>query len=268
MKMGNKISDWKKVNWKSASEELKTLQAKLFEALKRGASKSEVLRIHNEMLRSFSVVAMAVRKVTSNKGRRTRGIDNILWERDEQKYNAILALKSIKWNEYKADPIRRVWIPKPGKTGEKRPLGIPTMKDRAAQTLWNFILDVHQEMNANPRSFGFRIGRSPKQAINYAWTLTSGAGKREILKVDIRKAYDTVNHKWIVENVPINSHVLKQWIKAGIIENGKLEKPEIGVPQGGAISPTIFNCYEWDRSRNSKNQRLIPDTICRRPDNI
>lgn len=238
---GNKISDWKRVNWKSANGELKSLQAKLFEALKRGASKSEVLRIHNEILRSFSVVAVAVRKVTSNKGRRTRGIDKVLWERDEQKYNAILALKSIKWNEYKADPIRRVWIPKPGKTGEKRPLGIPTMTDRAAQTLWNFILDVHQEMNANPRSFGFRIGRSPKQAINYAWTLTSGAGKRQILKVDIRKAYDTVNHKWVVENVPMNRHVLEQWIKAGIIDKGKLEKPEMGVPQGGAISPTIFN---------------------------
>jgi RNA-directed DNA polymerase len=238
---GLKISDWKMIDWRKASAELKRLQAKLYEALKNNVNMSEIQRIHNEILTSFGARALAVRRVTSNKGGKTSGIDKVLWTRDEQKYTAIMKLGNQNWSKYKASPVKRVWIPKAGNTSEKRPLGIPTIKDRVAQTIWNFILDVHQEHNANPRSFGFRIGRSAKQAITYAWILTSGAGKRELLKIDIRKAYDRVNHTWLLNNVPMHKSVLREWIKTGIIDNKTIELPEMGVPQGGPISPTIFN---------------------------
>merc|ERR1712224_274376 len=121
-----------------------------------------------------------------------------------------------------------------------RPLGISTIYDRTVQTLFNFIVDVHQEHSADVRSFGFRIGRSAKQAISYAWLLASGK-KRFLMKVDVKKAYDSVSHDWILKNIPIERNVLVQWLKSGVLEKGQLTVDSSGVPQGGPISPTIFN---------------------------
>lgn len=231
-----KITLWKEIDWKLAYTTLKELQAKLYKSLKNGEPTG---KIHLQIVTSFSARAVAIRTVTSNAGGKTRGVDNILWTTDSAKFDAIKALGDLD-NSYAAKSVKRVWIPKAdGKT--MRPLGIPTMFDRAVQTLYNFVLDVHQEHNANPRSFGFRRGRSPKQAINYVWKLASGAGKRFLLSVDIAKAYDSVSHKWLLANIPINRKVLKQWLKASINDKGNLTTNKRGVPQGGPISPTIFN---------------------------
>lgn len=99
---------------------------------------------------------------------------------------------------------------------------------------------MHQEHTADVRSFGFRIGRSAKQAITYAWLLASGK-KRFLMKVDVKKAYDSVSHDWILRNIPIERNVLVQWLKSGVLEKGQLTVDNSGVPQGGPISPTIFN---------------------------
>lgn len=235
-----KPTPWKKIDWTKAEEKLKTLQAKLYEAIKNGANQEEIAKIHNHIITLFNGRAIAVRRVTRNSRNQTLGIDGEIWKTDEQKYEAIKVLGTI-MNKYEAKPVRWVWIPKSDGT-KTRPLGIPTMMDRAVQTLFNFILDVHQKHNANPRSFGFRRGRSPKQAINYAWKLCSGAGKRYVLKIDVKKAYDTVSHDWMLKNIPINNKILKEWLRVGVIENGKFTTNEDGVPQGGPISPTIFNC--------------------------
>lgn len=208
---------WKKINWKNAEESLKANQAKLYKALKDGADNKEIADIHNNIVTSFYGRALAVRRVTQNSGGKTPGIDKEIWKTDEQKYNALKALSRI-GVDYQAKPVRRVWITKADGT-KNRPLGIPTMFDRSVQTLFNFILDVHQEHKANPRSFGFRRGRNAKQALNYAWKLCSGAGKRYVLKVDVKKAYDSVSHNWMLENIPIKKKFLKEWLKAGIIEN-------------------------------------------------
>lgn len=234
--MNGRITLWREVDWKLAYATLKKLQANLYKSLKNGEPTD---KIHRQILTSFSVRAIAVRKVTSNAGGKTCGVDNILWTTDEAKFEAIKALGALN-NSYEAKPVKRIWIPKAdGKT--MRPLGIPTMFDRAVQTLYNFVLDVHQEHSADPRSFGFRRGRSPKQAINYVWTLVSGAGKRFLLSVDIAKAYDSVSHEWLLANIPINRKVLRQWLKASVDDRGNLTSNKQGVPQGGPISPTIFN---------------------------
>lgn len=128
-------------------------------------TKKEIDKIHNSITNSFSARAIAVRKVTTNSGKKTPGIDNIIWTSEAQKMEAVEKLRAIT-NNYQCRPVRRVYIKKAGGVA-LRPLGIPTMTDRSVQTLFNFILDVHQEHTANPRSFGFRIGRSAKQAVNY-----------------------------------------------------------------------------------------------------
>lgn len=235
------LHPWKQIDWKASNIKLLGLQAKLYNALRLGQGQQTIKQIHNEILTSFDCRVLAVRKVTTNKGGKTAGVDGKLWTRDEQKWEAVNWLKNQNWNTYKCEPIKRVYIPKIN-TSEKRPLGIPTIRDRAVQTLWNYILDVHQEHNADPRSFGFRIGRSAKQAISYIWLNTSGAQqKRLILSVDIKKAYDSVLHQWIIDNMPINTNVVKTWLKAGVVYKGKYSETTLGVPQGGPISPTIFN---------------------------
>lgn len=235
------LHPWKQIDWMACNKELLRLQAKLYNALKLKKKLTEIKEIHNEILTSFASRALAVRKVTTNSGGNTSGIDGQLWKRDDQRWSGILWLKNLNWNGYKCEPIKRVYIPK-NNSSEKRPLGIPTIKDRAAQTLWNFILDVHHEHNADPRSFGFRIGRNAKQALTYIHRNTSGPQqKRLVLSIDIRKAYDRVTHKWILDNMPINTNVVRSWLNAGILYKGKLTETTVGVPQGGPISPTIFN---------------------------
>lgn len=232
------MNNWNDIDWRRASNELNTLQAKLYKAIRDQSSKNDILQIHNAIVQSFSARALAVRRVTTNGGRKTAGIDGIVYATAEQKMLAVAELGNFSPGTYIAKPVKRVLIPKGD--GGTRPLGIPTMWDRSVQMLYNFILDVHQEDGANPRSFGFRKGRSAKQAIQYAWVLSSGS-KRWIMSVDVSKAYDRVSHKWILENMPIDSRVIWQWLKAGVVENGKTTVYDLGVPQGGPISPTIFN---------------------------
>lgn len=232
------LSKWKEIDWKMAHMKLKTYQAELYEALK-AAKHEDAISINNKILMSFSARAIAVRIVTSKSGGETAGVDKKLLSTDEEKYEAIIKLSKIR-TSYKSDPVKRVWIPKADGT-KLRPLGIPTIFDRCVQTLYNFSLDVYQEQNANPRSFGFRKGRSVKQVINYVWKLCSGAGKRYALIVDIEGAYDNISHSWLLKNIPMDRNILREWLKAGILEKGKLTNNESGTPQGGAISPTIFN---------------------------
>lgn len=226
--MDNKISKWKGINWKHVNSKLKLLQAVLYKALIDGASNSEVRKIHNRILNSFAARAYAIRKITTSKGRKTPGIDGIIYATDEQKYNAVTELKLFNSHTYRAKSVKRVWIPK-ANSSKMKPLGIPTMYDRSIQTLYSFILDVHQEHNADIRSFGFRIGRSVKQAISYAWLLASNK-KRFIMTVDVTKAYDSVSHNWILSIIPINRLVLLQWLKAGVLEKGNLTVDDKGVP--------------------------------------
>lgn len=181
--------------------------------------------------------ALAVKRVTSNKGKNTAGVDHELWKTPKGKFEAIDKLKR---RGYKPQPLRRVYIPK--KNGKLRPLSIPTMTDRAMQTLYKFALEPLAETLADPNSYGFRIGRSTHDAIGQCFNDLCRAGSPQwILEGDIKGCFDHISHSWLMENIPIDKEMLEKWLKCGFVETRKLFPTEEGTPQGGTISPVLMN---------------------------
>jgi RNA-directed DNA polymerase len=186
---------------------------------------------------SFDAKLLAVKRVTENKGKYTAGVDNIIWSTPLQK---LVAAKSLKRRGYKAKPLRRVYIPK--KNGKKRPLGIPTMLDRAMQALYLLALEPVSESTADVCYYGFRPRRSCAAAISRCYIhLSRQKSATWILEGDIKGCFDHISHQWILDNIPVDKVILKQWLNAGFIDNKKLFPSLEGTPQGGIISPTLAN---------------------------
>ncbi len=137
-------------------------------------------------------------------------------------------------------PLKRIYIPK--SSGTLRPLSIPTMKDRAMQTLYKFALEPIAELTADDCSFGFRSERSARGAIaRCVDILTDNSNMSWILKADIRSCFDNISHKWILDNIPVDRKMLSNFLKCGYIDNGVFYKTTKGVPQGGCLSTVICN---------------------------
>ena len=232
----NKALDWKTINWKKAEAYVKKLQMRIVKAHKAGHS-SKVKALQWMLTHSFYAKALAVKRVTSNKGKKTPGVDHELWLTPQAKLNAV---NSLKRRGYKPQPLRRVYIPK--KNGKKRPLSIPTMKDRAMQTLYSYALQPIAETTADPNSYGFRVGRGTHDAIEQCFTdLNKGKSPVWILEGDIKGCFDHISHEWLLRNIPMDKGILRKWLKCGYIETRRLFPTEEGTPQGGTISPTLMN---------------------------
>lgn len=169
----------------------------------------------------------------------------MLWETPTAKWGAVIELGCLE--KYKAQPVRRVWISKDGRPvlpdrSNGRPLGIPTLFDRAVQSLWNYALSPIAERIGDRHSFGFRPYRSTKDAAEMLF-IRLGTRHRPtwILEADIEGFFNKISHDWMLQNIPINQSILWQWLKAGHIEHQSVENTDSGVPQGGCISPTISN---------------------------
>ena len=163
---------------------------------------------------SYYGKALAVRKVTTNKGKNTSGVDKELWSTPASKMRGVLTLTD---KNYKAKPLRRVFIEKKGKKA-KRPLGIPCMYDRAMQALYALALEPVAETTADTKSFGFRKGRSCHDACEYIFTALSRKNCAEwVLEGDIKGCFDHISHEWLIDNIPMGKSVLKQFLKAGFI---------------------------------------------------
>jgi RNA-directed DNA polymerase len=186
---------------------------------------------------SFYAKALAVKRVTENSGKNTSGVDHELWKTPQAKFNAISELNR---RDYNPQPLRRIYIPK--KNGKLRPLGIPTMRDRAMQTLYRFSVEPIAETHADPNSYGFRIGRSTHDAIEQCFTsLNKGKSPEWVLEGDIKGCFDHISHDWLMENIPMDTQLLEKWLKYGFVETNHLFPTEEGTPQGGSISPTLMN---------------------------
>jgi RNA-directed DNA polymerase len=190
-------------------------------------------------MRSWSAKCLSVRRVTQdNQGKKTAGVDGIKSLTPVQRLKLVKNLKLSR----KAKPTRRVWIPKPG-TEEKRPLGIPTMSDRATQALVKIALEPEWEAHFEENSYGFRPGRSCQDAIEAIYTVIAQKAKY-VLDADITKCFDRINHEALLEKLntfPTIRRQIREWLKAGVMDGKELFPTSEGTPQGGVISPLLAN---------------------------
>lgn len=228
---------WKNIDWIKAEKEVNRLQIRIAKAVQE-KKWNAVKRIQYLLTHSYYAKALAVRKVTTNKGKNTAGVDKELWTTAASKMRAVLTLSD---KNYKAKPLRRVYIEKKGKKA-KRPLGIPCMYDRAMQALYALSLEPIAEATADTRSFGFRKGRCCQDACEYIFTnLAKSNSAKWVLEGDIKGCFDHISHEWMIANIPMDKSVLKQFLKAGFVFERELFPTEEGTPQGGVISPILAN---------------------------
>jgi len=236
--LNNQTVEWSQTNWRKLERRVYKLQKRIFQASSRGEVKA-VRRLQKTLLRSWSGRMLAVRRVTQdNQGKKTAGVDGV------KSLSPVQRLKLVKNLELKgkAKPTRRVWIDKPG-TDEKRPLGIPTMYDRAIQALVKLALEPEWEARFEPNSYGFRPGRSCQDATE-AIFLAIRYKAKYVLDADIAKCFDRINHGELLKKVntfPTLRRQINSWLKSGVMDDGKLFPTSEGTPQGGVISPLLAN---------------------------
>lgn len=233
----HQIADWNAIEWRKVEETVRGLQVRIAKAVKDGDWR-KVKALQRFLTRSFSGRAMAVRRVTENQGRRTPGIDGELWQTPIGKYGAIDRLHR---RGYQPKPLRRVHIPKAN--GKMRPLGIPTMLDRAMQALYLLALIPVAETQGDANSYGFRPMRATADAAEHCFKVLNGHANcaRWVLEADIEGCFDNIDHDWLLAHVPMDKSMLRKWLKSGVVDMGKFRPIEAGTPQGGIISPTLAN---------------------------
>src|SRR5437773_5625716 len=229
--------DWHAIDWPPAHATVRRLQARIVKATLAGKW-GKVQALQRLLTHSFSGKVLAVRRVTENDGKKTPGVDQEIGDTPEKKIQAVHALKR---RGYRSQPLRRVYIPKSdGKT--MRPLGIPTMKDRAQQALYLLALAPVVESTADKNSYGFRQQRYCADAMVQCFLALRSANTQWILEGDIKSCFDKISHDWLLAHVPIDRVILQKWLKSGYMEKHVLHESMDGTPQGGIISPALANC--------------------------
>jgi RNA-directed DNA polymerase len=229
--------DWSQIDWNRADKNVRRLQARIVKATGEGRW-GKVRCLQHLLTHSHSGKALAVKRVTTNRGKRTPGVDGEIWITSAQKSTAVQRLRS---RGYQPLPLRRVHIPKPGKK-TTRPLGIPAMIDRSMQALHLLALEPIAETTGDRNSYGFRKGRSTHDAIGRCFQLLSKrASPRWILNCDVKSCFDEISHEWLVRHVPMESRILHKWLVAGFMDKSVFHPTVAGTPQGGIASPVLAN---------------------------
>ncbi len=228
--------DWKSIDWKVVARHVRRLQVRIAEAV-REKRYHKARALQRILTHSFYAKLWAVRRVVTNKGKNTSGVDQVVWKTSRQKMQAA---RSLKRRGYRPQPLRRVYIRKGN--GKFRALGIPTMHDRAMQALYLLALNPVAESTADRHSYGFRLERSVADALAQCFLNLSRKNCAQwLLKADIESCFDRISHQWLLEHVLMDREVIRKWLKAGYMEDGRVYPTKAGTPQGGIISPVLAN---------------------------
>jgi RNA-directed DNA polymerase len=224
------------MQWRRIKAQVYRLQVRIAKAA-RGGRHGKAKALQWLLTHSFHAKMLAVKRVVQNTGRKTPGVDKVVWKTPQQKIEAV---QSLQRKGYKTQPLRRIYIPK--KDGRQRPLGIPTMKCRAMQALHLLALEPIAEVRANKNSYGFRPKRSTADAIAQCFNaLARKTSATWVLEADIKSCFDKISHEWLRNHIPMDKEILSKWLSAGYVDEGILHQTEEGTPQGGIISPTLLN---------------------------
>jgi len=236
------ILDWHSIDWAGCEENVRRLRQRIFKATQEGDLK-KVRNLQKLMLRSHSNTLVSVKRVTQqSRGRKTAGIDGerALTPKERGKLAAEVHRSSKPW---KARPVKRVFIPK--SNGKQRPLGIPVIRDRVLQARVKNALEPEWEARFEPKSYGFRPGRSCQDAISAIFATSKGKAARRlwVLDADLAAAFDRIDHDHLMSSIgqfPARD-LIQGWLKAGVMDRGRFAPTEEGTPQGGVISPLLLN---------------------------
>lgn len=263
--------DWKKLPWREFERTLFRLQHRLYKASKAGDIE-KAKKMQKLILGSACSRYLAVRQVTQlNLGRKTAGVDGLRALNLKERMNLSEELKNYK--SWIHQPLRRVFIPKPD--GDYRPLGIPTIRDRAMQCLLKYALEPHYESYASRGTWGSRPGRCTHDVQKIVFNnlnRSSNGFSKSILELDIEDCFNKINHEKLLSLIVLPApakKVVRSALKAGVLDE-RIETTE-GTPQGGVISPLLCNIAlngiedlhneQWGKDSRQRGVRYVDDMI-------
>jgi RNA-directed DNA polymerase len=230
------MAAWQDIPWQKAQRHVFHLQKRIYQATQRGDVRT-VHKLQNLLSKSWYARLLAVRRVTQdNRGKHTAGIDGVKSLLPPQRVRLADQLRLTST----ATPLRRTWIPKPG-SADKRPLGIPTLHERARQTLVRQALEPEWEAKLSPHTYGFRPGRSCWDAIAAVFHRIKFR-PQHMLKVDIAQCFDRLDHAALLRKLHAPPGIRRQvraWLRSGIMEADTFTPTTAGTPQGGTVSPLL-----------------------------
>jgi RNA-directed DNA polymerase len=239
------VLDWDAISWQVHEDNVRRLRQRIFTAVKDG-DWPKVRNLQKLMLRSWSNTLLSVRQATQrNTGRKTAGVDGEVALTSPARMAMAVRVHHSAWS-WRPRAVKRVYIPKAGNRAKLRPLGIPVIADRCHQGRVRSALEPEWEARMEPRSYGFRPGRSCQDAIQAIYMTCKGSRAKRVwaLDADLASAFDKIDHSYLLAQLgsfPARD-MIRDWLKAGVFEAGKGFAPtEEGTPQGGTISPLLLN---------------------------
>ncbi len=233
------LDQWASLQWKLIQKQVRNLRRRIFRAT-QNKEWNRVRSLMKLMLKSQANLLLSIKRVTQiNRGKRTAGIDRQKALTNHERIKIFHEMREL--TPWKVKPVKRVYIPK--SNGKKRPLGIPVLKDRILQAVVKNALEPCWEAQFEATSYGFRPGRSTHDPISHCHNRLRKGHDEWVLDADIKGAFDHISHEHLLKalgDIP-GKELIKQWLKAGYMENEIFHPTESGTPQGGVISTLLAN---------------------------